>query len=289
MSRKSEHKDNMKENGIPPRFHERFNIEVGLEAARERFINRLFNLIDEEFLGFTKKQCNLSEYVTAFKYIAYKLGIRYKGANNLEYYSGNEFPQVLRTLEALFQAFQQESYANSDSRLDTAIKLAISESEIDLGIEWRDGLFYPSGAKLLDETLINENLKWLSDPKYSTVLAPFEKGLHHFLEAQRQPERLTDVITDMYEAVEKMARITNDNNATLGVNAEKFIGNLGLSDYYKTMLREYTKYAHEFRHAVKQGRVRVPPLPNEVEAFVYTTGLFIRLAVQQLGQATQST
>ena len=88
----------------------------------------------------------------------------------------------------------------------------------------------------------------------------------------------------MYEALEKMARITNSNNKTLGSNAEQFIVNLGLSEHYKTMLTEYTKYAHEFRHAVEQGKERVPPLLNEVEAFVYTTGLFIRLAIQQLNQ-----
>jgi hypothetical protein len=124
----------------------------------------------------------------------------------------------------------------------------------------------------------------LSDPKYVNVLTPFEKGLHHYLEEQKQPEKLADVVTDMYEALEKMARITNGNNKTLGSNAEKFISNLGLSSYYETMLREYTKYAHEFRHAVEQGKERVPPLPNEVEAFVYTTGIFIRLAIQQLNQ-----
>lgn len=269
-------------------FEQRFNIEVGLEKARERFVNRLFNLIDEAFLGFVNKHCHLQEYVKVFKYIAYKLGIRYVGNNTLIFYSGTEFPQVLKMLEALFEGFKMHPYANDCKRLDDIIKLAISTSEVDLGIQWRDGLFYPRGAKSLDEALVNENLKWLSDSKYANVLTPFEKGLRHYLEAQKQPERLADTITDMYEALEKMARITNGNNRNLGANAEQFVNNLGLSDHYETMLREYTKYAHEFRHAVEQGKERVPPLPNEVEAFVYTTGLFIRLAIQQSSRIAQS-
>jgi hypothetical protein len=46
------------------------------------------------------------------------------------------------------------------------------------------------------------------------------------------------------------------------------------------MLKDYTEFAHEFRHAVAEGKTRELPPPQEVEAFVYTTGLFIRLAVE---------
>ena len=179
-----------------------------MEAAKQRFISRLFNLIDEDFLGFTREQCHLSEYVEAFKYVAFKLGIRYDGNNTLEYYAGNEFLQVLRTIEALFEAFQfQRNYANSADRLDKIIKFAVSQSEIDLGIQWRDGLFYPSGARLMDEELVNEPLRWLGDPRYNNVLAPFRKALTHYLEANRNPEKLADTITDMYEALEALAKI----------------------------------------------------------------------------------
>jgi hypothetical protein len=86
----------------------------------------------------------------------------------------------------------------------------------------------------------------------------------------------------MYEALEKMARNVNNNDKNLGANAKEFIDKLGLSEYYIVMLSSYAKYAHEYRHAVKQGEERKPPLPNEVEAFIYSTGLFIRLAIQQL-------
>ena len=267
MDTKSKHKQG---------FEQRFNIEVGLETAKKRFVNRLFNKIDEEFLGFTRRQCNLSEYERAFKYVASKLGIRYEGNNILEYYAGNEFPQVLRTLEALFEAFKLESCANSDGRLDAIIKSAVSESEIALGIQWRDGLFYPSGAELLDEELVNEPLKWLADPTYKNVLAPLKKGLTHYLEASNNPEKLADTVTDMYEALEALAKIITERpQKDLSANAELFVNNLKLSEYYRKMVKDYIDYANQYRHAIEQTKTRTKPKPNEVEAFIYIQPVFL--------------
>lgn len=269
-------------------FEQRFGIEVGLEAAKQRFVNRLFNLIDEGFLGFTTKHCHLQEYEWALKYVAYKLGIRYEGNNTLVCYSGTDFSQVLKALEALYEAFKMKPFGSSDERLDVIIKAAISQSEIDLGVEWRDGLFYQSGAKLLDEALVKENLKWLSDPQYINVLTPFEKGLRHLLEAQKQPTKLSNTVTDMYEALEALAKIVTGRDRDLSGNAESYISKLGLSEHYKGMLKAHIKYANKYRHAPKPSERSKPPLPNEVEAFVYTTGVFIRLAIQQLNQADQT-
>ena len=267
----------------PLSFNRRFNVEVDLEAAKQRFINRLFNLIDEDFLGFTRKPCALSEYVEAFKHVAYKLGIRYDGNNTLGYYAGDDFLHILWAIEALFEAFQmQQNYANSADRLSKIIELVISESEIDLGIQWRSGVFHPSGAKLMDEELVNEPLKWLADPKYANVLAPFEKGLRHLLESQKQPEKLSDTITDMYEALEAIAKVVTGKDEDISGNREAFISDLKLSNCYGKMLRDYIEYANQYRHGTGQHVVRGSPLPNEVEAFVYTTGLFIRLAIKQL-------
>ncbi len=269
-------------NNQPLPFHHRFNVEVELEAAKQRFINRLFNLIDEDFLGFTRKQCNLSEYKAAFKYVAFKLGIRYDGNNTLEYYADNEFLQVLRTIEALFEAFQLENYANSADRLDKIIKLAISESEIDLVIQWRSGLFYPSGAKLMDEELVNEPLRWLADPRYKNVLVPFKKGLTRYLEANKNTEKLADTVTDIYEALEAMAKLVTGRDKDLSANRELFVSKLRLDRQYGKMLTDYIDYANDYRHGTEPSKTRANPNPNEVEAFIYTTGLFIRLAVKQL-------
>ena len=134
-------------------------------------------------------------------------------------------------------------------------------------MEWRDGLFWPSGAKLLDEALINENLKWLSGQGFTGVLEPFNKGLRHFLESRKQSEKLADTVTDMYEALESMARIATGFNKELSANKEKFISVLKLSNHYNKMLNDYIDYGYEYRHALKPGEKRKPAKRNEVEAF----------------------
>jgi len=63
---------------------------------------------------------------------------------------------------------------------------------------------------------------------------------------------------------------------------EEFISKLKLPDSYKKMLKEYIDYGCDFRHAVESGKLRSWPLPHESEAFVYSTGLFIRLAIESI-------
>jgi len=263
-------KKNKQQKNVMPSFYQRFNIEIPLDAAKQMFYNRLRNQLP----GIV----NQTVQQDLFQQLCNKLGISYRGQSRIEHFLTDDLNECLHAIEEVYQLIPNPYKKN----LANTVESIIAESEVDIGLQWRGGVFWPSGAKLLDEALVNENLKWLSDPKYADVLTPFEKGLQHLLEAQKQPEKLSDTITDMYEAMEKMARIINGNNRNLGSNANRFIGNLGLSDHYGTMLREYTKYAHEFRHAVEEGKERIPPTAPEVEAFVYTTGLFIRLAIQQI-------
>ena len=261
---------NKQQKNVMPSFYKRFNIEIPVDVAKQRFYNRLRNQLP----GIV----NQTAQQELFYQLCNKLGIRFGGHSRIEHFLTDDLNECLHAIEEVYQLIHNPYKRN----LANTVESIIAESEIDIGLQWRDGVFWPSGAKLLDEALVNENLKWLSDPKYADVLTPFEKGLKHLLKAQKQPEKLSGTITDMYEAMEKMARITNGNNKTLGANAKQFISNLDLSEYFETMLKEYTKYAHEFRHAVEQGKERVPPTAQEVEAFVYTTGLFIRLSIQRL-------
>jgi len=285
MDKKSEQKGKNKQPRVPPTFHQRFNIEVGIEETQKRFVNRIINKVGEHFPRLGRLSPGQSRYEYAGKYlrnVAYRLGEPYSYRLGFEGYVGGDFSKCMLAVEALYEAL----FFNSDDDSEIVsglVQNAIKLNEIDLGIRWRNGHFWPSGAKLLDEALVNENLKWLSDPKYSNVIAPFEKGLSDYLEANRHPERLLDTVTDMYEALEALAKIvTGRPSRDLSANAELFVSKLNLSDYYKNMLKDYIEYANQYRHAIEPGIERKPPLPNEVEAFVYTTGLFIRLAIQQL-------
>jgi len=259
-----------------PSFYQRFNIEIGLEQAQKRFMSRVNNMMPLIF-GLAKS----NDHEVPWK-LANMLGMEYQEQDRLEQFLSDDFYSYLETLEALYKVINDLHKL----RFNEFMKTILSLTEVDLGIQWRDGVFWPSGAKLLDEALVNENLKWLSDAKYITVLTPFEKGLRHFLEAQKQPEKLSDVITDIYEALEALAKIVTGKDEDLSSNRELFISKLKLSDHYKGMLKAHISYANQYRHAPNRGERRKPPLPNEVEAFIYATGLFIRLAIQQLDPNT---
>src|SRR5439155_6950793 len=124
---------------------------------------------------------------------------------------------------------------------------------VDLGIEWKDGRFTRKGAALLDQVLVNDPLHWLHKIGYKTVSDPFEKGLSNFLSAQNKPELFGDVVTDMYEAIEALAKVvTGRGNKDLSGNKELLLSKIKASDSHKAMLSEYIDYANKFRHAASE-------------------------------------
>jgi hypothetical protein len=109
---------------------------------------------------------------------------------------------------------------------------------------------------------------------------PFEKGLRHFLESLNKPDLLSDVVTDLYEAVEALAKIVTGRDKDLSANREQFLSRVRAAEEYKPLLRWYIEYANEFRHAADRGTPKPSLSAAEVESFVYLTGLFIRFALQ---------
>jgi hypothetical protein len=254
------------------KFVERFNIDVGKDEAKRRFANRAYNRVFYHFfysISENKRYKIHREIVSA-------LGDKYSYHKNLSDHIGDDFYRNLLALETFYHS--AEGYYKSE--VDKLIKQLIIESEVDIGIRWEDGRFIKSGAKLLDEKLVNDSLHWLRGKKYSSVIAPFEKGLDHFLHSDKRPELFADVVTDMYEALEALSKIITERpNKDLSANRELFLSRVNASDEYKKILSEYISYANEFRHASEEGKKKPSVSEREVESFIYLTGLFIRLAV----------
>lgn len=260
---------------IPASFHERFDIRLGIDEARKQFLNRVNNRI---FLNFFVAEIDKdTRNRTVLWQVANALGEEYEWYKSFDHYVKNDFYRCLRVIEASYNALRNKQ---QKEKLSFLINLVLEESEIDLGVNWRNGKFIRTGAGLLDQKLVNEPLRWLSNPKYKNVYGPFAKGLAHFLEAEKRPELLYDVITDMYESLEALSKIvTGRPRKDLSGNAELFIKKIDASQHYKLILKEYISYANEFRHALEEGKERPTLSISEVESFIYLTGLFIRLAI----------
>lgn len=258
------------------KFHERFNIQVPLEEAKRRFVNRVTNALIYDVMLAATHMSGVDGAWSLERHICQKLGERWKGYGCLVQILGDHFESCLQALEGLY------SHPNHKDLADKIARSILEEAEIDLGIRWKDGKFLPSGAPLLDEKLVNDVLGLVNLPAYKGVSEAFNKGLDHFLHSTQKPGLLSDVVTDMYEALEALAKIICKNDRDLSGNREAFISAVGLTDYYKRMLKDYIEYANDLhRHAAEKGQAKQPPSKKEVEAFIYLTGLFIRLALSE--------
>lgn len=254
-------------------FYRRFDLSIDLDEVQRRFVNRAKNVIFEMFLD---KHYPHDNYQIKRR-IATKLGEEVHPYKPIREYIGDDFHKCLESIEAIAYPI----YAGPHRKeFDQYVNSLLLQSEVDLEIHWEKGKFLRSGAKLLDDELVNKALHWLSHRKYETILAPFSKGLEHFLHSKQRPEFLPDVITDMYEALEALAKIiTGRQDRDLSANRELFLKQVKASDAYKVILKDYIDYANNFRHALKEGEKRPTLSEGEVESFVYLTGIFIRLAI----------
>lgn len=276
MARKSK-PDSKESPPTPPiqPFHLRFRITVDIDHARQRFINRIHNLLFENYvdrIGGIRAE--------VYWNIANSLGEKYESVNDFDYVVGNDFFHCLQAIETAYKVMDTPGQRKA---IESILSEIFSLSEIDLGIKWTNGVFRNSGSILLDEALINDPLDNLSDPKYSPIKEPFTKALSHFLKAERRPELYSDIITDCYEAVEASAKlVTGRSEKDLSANAENFIAKFPVStssrNMLKAQLKAYISYGNLYRHAAHSTEHRQTPNKQEAEAFLYESGLFIRLA-----------
>lgn len=264
-------------------FHKRFDIDVNLVESQRRFVNRVKNTIYIKFFAAMETlDIKLNEFALIMA-IANQFGEKIHQEVGISYYTKDDFHKTLQAIEILYSFVEGENELSEDKSgpmmLNMMISNILSRSETELGIRWDSGHFYPSGAKELDEALVNQNLKWLRSSNLTSALAPYEKALQHFLKSKENSELLQDVITGLHESLEAVAKhVTGRKSKDLSANRELFIRNLGVSNRYSIILKEYIAYANYFRHAEDKSKSRKIPDRREVESFIYLTGIFLRLA-----------
>ena len=259
------------------KFHERFNIDIGIADVQRRFMNRVKTIIIDEYLD-SDDFLDILERLE--KMVALFLGEPFEDCGQIEVYYSNDYYKCLNTLEIIYSSLLSMDKKHLANKFSNYIESIVKLSEVDLGIEWKSGAFYKKGAQLLDDKLINDSLGWISIKRYQSVYKPFSNGLKHFIESERNPVLLKSVITEMYEALEALSKIvTNRDTKDLSANKDLFLKNINAAEEYKSILKEYIAYANKFRHSDNEVGVRPELNTIEVESFIYLTGLFIRLCI----------
>ena len=261
------------------KFHIRFNIEVAIDQAKARFVNRANSLIFEKLMD----EIDYAVRKEVIREVVAHLGEPYKDYKPLPNFTKNDFYQTLRAIEGLYEVLCRSQFFNiQKERLENLIHVCLDRAEVSLEIRWEKEEFLPKGAESLDEKLVNDVLAWLRRQGYENVLRPYEKGLKHYLETEPSKSPV-GAINDMYIALEAMAKIvTGRQDKDLSANCELFISKVKASDAYKVLLKDYIDYANKLiRHASPPGEKRPDPDRKEVESFIYLTGLFLRLTMPQ--------
>lgn len=174
-------------------FHVRFNIDVPIGEACRRFVNRIENEVRQLVSALEGQEGERSELLDPImlgvhsalgeshdSYIADSINFTIVWRRLIK----NDFHRCLRAVEGLHGQFKKRSLA-LERLLTTAIESVLSQSEVDLGVSWKDGLFARKGAAALDEGLVNEPLRWLADPKYRTSLYRSKRVFHIFLRGRK--------------------------------------------------------------------------------------------------------
>jgi len=260
----------------------RFNIDIDIKEAQRFFINRAITQLERILPDMDKTRSKHPADRHYLRRATYAVGKVYDSNCSLKSIIGDDFVNIIRVLESVYGYAIEIHEPDKAGEIQNLVNRLVEDSDIDLGIVWRDGEFRYSGAVLLDIELVDKNLQWLAGKEYKAVREPFAKGLRQLLESSKNNALLSDVITDVYESLEAMARIVVGNDRELSGNRDVFINKLDLNENYKKMFSEYIDYGCQYRHAARKGTTKQLPKQNEVEAFVYMTGLFLRLAIQQL-------
>lgn len=261
------------------KFNQRFtNIDIGVDEARRRFVNRMLFVLFPAYPGIIGNELQLASRA---------LGESIRVLADLEKIVRDDFYRMLDMLERLVIILPDENQKGRQltaSVLSEQIRQELTAADIDLEVEWKEGKFFHRGARFLDEKLVDDPLEWLRNRGLSVVYEPFIKALEHFLRAHSDERLLSDSITDAYDALEAMAKVVCRSNQKFDQIREQFITKIGASQKFKKIAREMSLYAHEFRHGASEAKPKPIPTRAEVETFIYTVGIMIRLATETLDQ-----
>jgi len=185
----------------------------------------------------------------------------------------NDFVEFIKFLQVLFWS---NLPSEVKERLYFSFKEDIKLSLLDIQIKRikkDNAIFYPKGAKLLDEKIVNDVLDWL-------VLYPkVQKSFKSALEKYQNKIFQRNLIDDLRLSLELLIRKLLNNNKNLE-NQEKFLAiylkqkNIPkeLINMYWKLINYYAKYQNNF--AKHNDKVKVDS--SEIEFILYLTGTFMR-------------
>jgi hypothetical protein len=198
--------------------------------------------------------------------------------------TGSDFEKTLLLVEIAYSYFKKNVSVYTSNDIADAIDSMVNEfvlQPISLGIFWRDGHFYPEGAVELDEKLIREPLDWLG--KYSKIQKLYKNALDNYSQSNTSDIKRKDTCINAYQAVEEIAKIIVGEQKPFDSIFGSFGIKIGLNSHWQKILNQYREFSKEYGRHPGSTEDFIPDRPS-TEAFLYLSGLLLRLSVQKLEQ-----
>lgn len=267
-------------------FYKRFWLEISLEEWKEKFINRVNQVIFDDIESRTYNYfINYRWYDSLIEYICWELWLQpsnyytprhtywnnYKG---IAYITQNSFEKTIEILELLIEINNWRT--NIEELLKEILNKSITREQINLGINLKNWIFYPSWKTELDNDLIEksiDNIIWFKAEKY------YNDALFKYLKWDKKWANIA-----CFETLEKLSQELLWNKQWFKENkkdiqkmfSEKSIFN----ERWSKIIGNLYDYFCDSRHT----RVWVTNSDLdelETEAIIYQTWLIINLIIQK--------
>jgi hypothetical protein len=200
----------------------------------------------------------------------------------LRYFTENDFEKTLVTIEIIYDFFNNSDVYDKSKYLniiDMSVKIALRQNN-DIGVSYKDGKFFPSGAKELDEELTNKIHHWLN--KYPKVKSLYLNALDCYAGSLKNDIKRKDVVSNAFQAVEELTKIILGNKTlSFDKNLDTLVEKLKLNKKWSQVFHQYKELSKEYgRHSGKSDDFI--PAKNDTEAFLFLSGIIIRLIVTNM-------
>jgi len=257
-------------------FYKRWNIQLDEASQWDSFKNRVLNSYEFDISKQIEKSNSTDEFFT----IIGKHRIRniLSDINNFErhpiynyFVEASNILDFLFGLQALFwikagtvEAKKRFLKVIQDAICITGVPLAIKQTNTDI-------LLFPSGAKLLDEKLVDDNLDWLSQYQksykaYKTALLKVGKKGEERVVVDYLRLSLELLLKDILHNKKSLEKQKNE----LGNYLKSKNVSVELSNLFWIVLDYYSKYQND-----KAKHENMVPA-DEVEFILYLTGVLMR-------------
>jgi pentatricopeptide repeat protein len=255
-------------------FDQLFGISNLINEEKTRFVKRIETSIFNVFA----QNMQWDEGVKLFQEMCEQMGenpVLYEFSvtqiPNLKLISKKDFNATANLLEKVYQAVSDNQ--NKQIFISRFVNDALNRTNLNIGVEWNNGFFYPTNDRFLDEKLLESCPIILENfPKQEKL---FFEAVEHFKANEFSQSVQKSVL--VYEAI---CKAILDNNLSLDENKEGLLRILQFSNYWHKIFINYLKYANEYK---KYSETYPNDLkPDVVERFLYLTCLIIRATLKSI-------